>query len=194
MACPHLPFGGPFSRTRSFAHTRRGPRQVQVARTAINTTIAATTGGVAACAVSFLHRRRFVAEIVAMGILSGLVSSTAAGPYVPTPLIIPVAAIGFGVYYAAALALRRLEIDDPVHAFPVHGACGFWGLVAAGLFRLPEMSPHAKGYGQQLWLQVRAGVLWLGLGVLCFWMCDCRSVVLSFAFGHCMFSLLCGMS
>ena len=27
-----------------------------------------------------------------------------------------------------------MKIDDPLDAFAVHGACGFWGVLAAGLF------------------------------------------------------------
>ena len=28
----------------------------------------------------------------------------------------------------------RFHIDDPVQAFPVHGACGMWGLIGTALF------------------------------------------------------------
>jgi Amt family ammonium transporter len=30
--------------------------------------------------------------------------------------------------------LDRLQVDDPVGAFPVHGACGVWGTLAVGIF------------------------------------------------------------
>jgi Amt family ammonium transporter len=32
------------------------------------------------------------------------------------------------------MLLKKLKIDDPVDASPVHGACGIWGVIAAGLF------------------------------------------------------------
>ena len=35
----------------------------------------------------------------------------------------------------ASEALQKLKIDDPVEAFPVHGACGIWGTIAVPLCR-----------------------------------------------------------
>merc|ERR1719440_735716 len=32
--------------------------------------------------------------------------------------------------------LERLKIDDPIGAYPVHGANGIWGVVATGLFHM----------------------------------------------------------
>jgi len=40
-----------------------------------------------------------------------------------------------GFWYAGASALlQKLMIDDPLDAFPVHGAAGIWGCIAAALF------------------------------------------------------------
>ena len=30
--------------------------------------------------------------------------------------------------------ISHLRIDDPLDAFPVHGVCGFWGLIAVGIY------------------------------------------------------------
>jgi len=32
------------------------------------------------------------------------------------------------------MLMVKMKIDDPLDAFAVHGACGFWGVLAAGLF------------------------------------------------------------
>ena len=42
--------------------------------------------------------------------------------------------IGAFVYYGASKLLLKLQIDDPLDAFAVHGACGFWGVLAVGWF------------------------------------------------------------
>merc|ERR1711907_254327 len=40
-----------------------------------------------------------------------------------------------------------MKIDDPINAFPVHGACGMWGVFAAALFDMgPGFSTH-HGWG-----------------------------------------------
>jgi Amt family ammonium transporter len=40
-----------------------------------------------------------------------------------------------GMFYVLGVKLFiYLEIDDPLEAGVVHGCCGMWGVVAAGLF------------------------------------------------------------
>merc|ERR1712100_316699 len=92
---------------------------------AVNTTIAPDMGGIAA-----LLLRRFVLQPKALsvtpvcgGILGGLVSITAGCGNIHPRATILVGIIG-GVYCAASELLQKLKIDDPVEAFPVHGACG----------------------------------------------------------------------
>ena len=42
--------------------------------------------------------------------------------------------MGAFVYLGASKLMVYLRIDDPLDAFAVHGACGFWGLMVVGIF------------------------------------------------------------
>ena len=78
-------------------------------------------------------------DVVSMcnGILCGLVSITAG-----TATVQPWAAIIAGfvsgiIYRIASRLLIRFRVDDPLDAFPVHGACGTWGLIMASMLTTP---------------------------------------------------------
>ena len=58
--------------------------------------------------------------------------------------------------------MKKLKIDDVVDAFPVHGACGIWGVVALGLFGNPDEEMGGNGLfygGDQLRVQVMACIV-----------------------------------
>ena len=104
----------------------------------VNTTMAAVCSGI----VSFLLKKRvhgyknpiYDLNALTNGILAGLVSITAscAGVAVHSSMII--GAVGGIVYVLSSHLLNKVGIDDPLEAFPVHGACGIWGTLALGLF------------------------------------------------------------
>jgi|Transcript_27429 Amt family ammonium transporter len=143
-----------------------------VGRVALNTTVAAIVGAVTGSIAVYVHRRIFVIDVVLMGILAGLVSVTAGAPYMASWGAAICGFVGFFVYYGVDLLLQRFEIDDPVSAFPIHGCCGFWGLLATGLLQFPSLSGAPKSYGVQVLMQLIGGLIiavWsLGLATVCF--------------------------
>ncbi|CAK0851183.1 unnamed protein product [Prorocentrum cordatum] len=101
---------------------------------AINTTMAAVAGGLVAVLTSFLRKRRWDVPFVCNGVLAGCVSITASCPFVSHWAALLVGGAGGVCFGLASSLLYRLHIDDPIGAFPVHGACGFWGVLAVGIF------------------------------------------------------------
>eukprot|EP00737_Agarophyton_chilense_P002620 gb/GEZJ01002998.1/.p1 GENE.gb/GEZJ01002998.1/~~gb/GEZJ01002998.1/.p1 ORF type:complete len:469 (+),score=70.78 gb/GEZJ01002998.1/:1025-2431(+) len=105
-----------------------------VQRCAVTTTIAGATGGVVTLIIKKVTEHNFDLISVLNGILAGLVAITASCAFVDVWAAVIIGAIGAGVYITAATVLIMLKIDDPLEAFPIHGATGFWGCIAAGFF------------------------------------------------------------
>merc|ERR1719498_431934 len=103
---------------------------------AVNTTICAASGGVTAMVIRrfILAPKAWSISPVCGGILAGLVSITAGCGNIHPRAAPIVGIIGGIVYCLASEALQKAKIDDPVEAFPVHGACGIWGVLAVPLF------------------------------------------------------------
>jgi len=126
---------------------------------AVNTTLAPCMGGL----VVFLLRA-WVCPPKALdvcgfcnGILAGLVSITAGCHAVYPWEACLIGFIGGCVYQGASMLLKRLKIDDVVDAFPVHGACGCWGVLSLGFFGGPDTGGNGVLWGgNQLGVQVVA--------------------------------------
>ena len=48
-------------------------------------------------------------------------------------------------WFSRSSSSTRLRLDDPVGAVSVHGVCGAWGTLAAGLFDSAGFSLHTVG-------------------------------------------------
>jgi ammonium transporter, Amt family len=105
-----------------------------VGRVAMNTTLAASGGGLAAVFLMYRRTKKWDIGMSINGFLGGLVAVTCPCYWIrPEAAIIIGAVAGSLVPYATDL-LEHLRIDDPVGAVPVHGACGIWGTLSLGLF------------------------------------------------------------
>jgi len=144
---------------------------------AVNTTLSPCVSGLL---VFFLRAKVLSPKLLDVGgfcngILAGLVAITAGCANVEPWEAIIIGLVGGLIYQGASMLLRRLKVDDVVDAFPVHGACGIWGILALGLFGNPDEGMGGNGAfygGDQLGTQIFAGliiILWAGgLSVLIF--------------------------
>ncbi|MEW6600531.1 MAG: ammonium transporter [Nitrospirota bacterium] len=125
---------------------------------AVNTTLAACAGAFGAMVISWIKFRKPDATMTLNGTLAGLVGITAG-----CANVLPGSAILIGLIAGVIVVLsvvfidQTLKIDDPVGAVSVHGVCGAWGTLAAGLF-------NAEGVTMKL-----IGVQLLGMGAAFLW-------------------------
>ncbi len=101
---------------------------------AVNTTLAAGAGACVAMFVAWAMFKKPDLTMALNGVLAGLVGVTANCDCVENFEALLIGAIAGAIVVLAVVALDKLRIDDPVGAFPVHGACGVWGGIATGLF------------------------------------------------------------
>ncbi len=105
----------------------------EIALIAINTLLAGAAGATASMSVTWLKDGKPDAPMTLNGVLGGLVGITAGcANLTPIFAIITGAIAGIVVVYAVRFIERW--VDDAVGAVAVHGVCGAWGTLAAGMF------------------------------------------------------------
>lgn len=105
-----------------------------IGRVAINTNLAAATGGIAAMATIWRMFGKPDLSMAMNGALAGLVAITAPCAFVEPWAAIIIGGIGGVIVVLGVVLLDRLHVDDPVGAVAVHGFNGVWGTLAIGLF------------------------------------------------------------
>jgi len=113
------------------------------AKVAMTTTLSASSGCITMTIIARVMEKNFDIGLALNGILGGLVSITANSSVVNHWHAILIGFVGAFVCYGASRLLLKLGIDDPLDAFPVHGACGMWGVLAAGIFCTDENVAYA---------------------------------------------------
>jgi Amt family ammonium transporter len=106
----------------------------------VNTNLAACAGAVAGMITSWILFKKPDISMSLNGALAGLVGITAGCANVsPTSSVIIGAIAGVLVVFSV-VTIDRMHIDDPVGAVSVHGVCGAWGTLAAGLFNIEGLT------------------------------------------------------
>lgn len=102
-----------------------------------------------------------------MGLLSGAVA-ICSGAHMIHPIWAFVIGIIAGVITTLVYGLLevKFKIDDALAVFPVHGACGIWGVIATGIFGAKALGAHPiYGFETSQWLSV-LGIQMLGVAVI----------------------------
>ncbi|CAG9465521.1 unnamed protein product [Pedinophyceae sp. YPF-701] len=139
---------------------------------AVNTTLSAAAGGVFSLIIAIMGGNDAELPPLLNGVLSGLVAVTASAHAVKTWAAFVIGLAAGGIYHLGVWALLRLRIDDPLDAVPVHGFCGLWGVIAAGLFSTHTPGNNTVkgafyGDGAQLGVQIAGALALLAWVAVC---------------------------
>lgn len=135
---------------------------VSIGRIALNTHLAACAAAVTYMILALIQSKAVLIRYTINASLAGLVAITA-GCATMSPLyaVITGAFAGLLITFVPQL-LEKMQLDDVVDAVAVHGVCGAWGTIAAGIFL--ESNPfNLNVIGVQA-LGVGAAFIW-GFGV-----------------------------
>lgn len=139
---------------------------------AITTNLAAATGCTVAMFTAWIVMGKPDATMALNGALAGLVAITA-----PCDGVSPMGAIAIGAVGGVLVVLsvigidKYLKIDDPVGAVSVHGVCGAWGTLSAGLFNTSSGLFYGGGVDQLITQLIGIGAYFawaFGLGMVLF--------------------------
>lgn len=117
---------------------------------AVTTTLAAAAGGLVATLLSWGLFGKPDLSMGLNGILGGLVGITACCDCMSQWMAIVVGVVSGCLIIGGVLLLDKLQIDDPVGAWPVHGLCGVWGCMAIGILPNSHLESGATTFMTQL--------------------------------------------
>ena len=126
---------------------------------AVTTTLAPAAGGLVATVMSWIIFGKPDLSMGLNGILGGLVGITACCDCMSNFQSLIVGAVAGMLILGGVLLLDKLQIDDPVGAFPVHGLCGIWGCMAIGILPNDYLADGTTSFMTQL----------IGTAVICAW-------------------------
>ncbi len=102
----------------------------------VTTNLSAACGAIFAMFTSWIMFKKPDIGMSLNGALAGLVGITAGCANVSPTSATIIGAISGVLVVISVVVIDRMHIDDPVGAISVHGVCGAWGTLAAGLFNM----------------------------------------------------------
>jgi Amt family ammonium transporter len=136
-----------------------------IAVIAVTTTLAAAAGANAAMFFTWLKFGKPDVGMTLNGALAGLVGITAGCANVSAASAVIIGLVAGVLVVLSVMFFDRIKIDDPVGAVSVHGVCGAWGTLAAGLF-------NSAGFSlKQVWVQLA------GMGACFVWAFGCGLIL-----------------
>ena len=102
----------------------------------VTTNLSAAAGAICAMFASWIMFQKPDIGMSLNGALAGLVGITAGCANVSPTSAIIIGAISGILVVLSVVTIDKMHIDDPVGAISVHGVCGAWGTLAAGLFNM----------------------------------------------------------
>ncbi len=116
-----------------------------IAIIAVTTTLAAAAGAITAMLATVFKYGKADVGMTLNGALAGLVGITAGCANVTPLSSVIIGGIAGVLVLFSVLFFDKIKIDDPVGAVSVHGVCGAWGTLAAGLFDTAGFSLKTVG-------------------------------------------------
>ena len=111
----------------------------------VNTNLAAAAGAVFAMFTSWIKFGKPEVGMSLNGALAGLVGITAGCANVMPGSAIIIGAVAGVLVVLSVVFFDKIRVDDPVGAVSVHGVCGAWGTLAAGIFNIGGTSMSIIG-------------------------------------------------
>jgi len=111
----------------------------------VNTNLAAAAGCILALLASWLKFGKPEIGMSLNGALAGLVAITSPCATVTPGSAIIIGAIAGVLVMFSVLFFDKIRVDDPVGAISVHGVCGAWGTLSAGIFAIDGLSLSVIG-------------------------------------------------
>ena len=133
----------------------------------LTTQVAASASALAWMATEWLRFGKPSALGAATGVVAGLVAITPASGFVgPAGALVIGIAAGAACFWATFLLKRRLEVDDSLDVFPVHGIGGTVGALLTGIF---AGVLGGTGYSEGMNVLTQLGVQFLGVAATVIW-------------------------